>query len=93
MKKTLAYAFVFSHLVGSPSRLSVAVGQNGAPSNSGRLRVVMSTDFPPIAVVKGGGAPNDQKSDPDDMQSISFGADTVRVAIRKRRPPRSRRSA
>lgn len=35
-----------------------------------RLRVVMTTDFPPIGVVKGGNFPNDQKSDPDDMQSI-----------------------
>ncbi len=35
-----------------------------------RLRVIMTTDFPPIGVVKGGDAPNDQKSDPDDMQSI-----------------------
>ncbi|WP_231744251.1 nucleoside hydrolase-like domain-containing protein [Stieleria neptunia] len=35
-----------------------------------RLRVVMTTDFPPIGVVKGGNVPNDQKSDPDDMQSI-----------------------
>ena len=35
-----------------------------------RLRVVMMTDFPPIGVVKAGNVPNDQKSDPDDMQSI-----------------------
>ena len=35
-----------------------------------RLRVIMSTDFPPIGVVKGGNAPNDRKSDPDDMQSM-----------------------
>ncbi len=35
-----------------------------------RLRVVMSTDFPPIGVVKGGNVPNTQKSDPDDMQSM-----------------------
>lgn len=30
----------------------------------------MTSDFPPIGVVKGGNVPNDQKSDPDDMQSI-----------------------
>jgi len=35
-----------------------------------RLRVIMSSDFPPIGVVKGGSAPADQKSDPDDMQSM-----------------------
>ncbi|MFO1001293.1 MAG: DUF1593 domain-containing protein [Planctomycetaceae bacterium] len=35
-----------------------------------RLRVVVSTDFPPIGVVKAGDVPNDQKSDPDDMQSM-----------------------
>jgi hypothetical protein len=34
------------------------------------LRVVMSTDFPPIGVVKDGNVPNTQKSDPDDMQSM-----------------------
>lgn len=39
-------------------------------SKSGRLRVIMSSDFPPIGVVKGGDVPNDQKSDPDDMQSM-----------------------
>ena len=35
-----------------------------------KLRVVMTTDFPPIGVVKEGKVPNDQKSDPDDMQSM-----------------------
>ena len=35
-----------------------------------RLRVIMSSDFPPIGVVKEGNVPNDQKSDPDDMQSM-----------------------
>jgi hypothetical protein len=38
--------------------------------NTKALRVVISSDFPPIGVVKGGNAPNDQKSDPDDMQSM-----------------------
>jgi hypothetical protein len=36
-----------------------------------RLRVIMSSDFPPIGVVKGGDdVPNTKKSDPDDMQSM-----------------------
>ncbi len=36
-----------------------------------RLRVIMSSDFPPIGVVKGGDdVPNTMKSDPDDMQSM-----------------------
>ena len=38
--------------------------------STNRLRVIMTSDFPPIGVVKGGNVPNDQKSDPDDMQSI-----------------------
>ena len=38
--------------------------------STNRLRVIMTSDFPPIGVVKGGNLPNDQKSDPDDMQSI-----------------------
>jgi hypothetical protein len=35
-----------------------------------RLRVVITTDFPPIGVVKEGIVPKEQKSDPDDMQSM-----------------------
>ena len=35
-----------------------------------RLRVVVTTDLPPIGVVKEGNVPNDQKSDPDDLQSM-----------------------
>ncbi|TWT35242.1 hypothetical protein KOR34_01300 [Posidoniimonas corsicana] len=35
-----------------------------------RLRVIMTSDFPPIGVVKSGNVPNNQKSDPDDMQSM-----------------------
>ncbi len=35
-----------------------------------RLRIVVTTDFPPIGVVKAGNVPSDQKSDPDDMQSM-----------------------
>lgn len=35
-----------------------------------RLRVVVTSDMPPIGVVKAGKVPAEQKSDPDDMQSI-----------------------
>lgn len=35
-----------------------------------RLRVIMSSDFPPIGVVKSGDVHNTMKSDPDDMQSM-----------------------
>lgn len=35
-----------------------------------KLRVIVTTDFPPIGVVKAGDVPNDHKSDPDDMQSM-----------------------
>ncbi|MBS0262891.1 MAG: DUF1593 domain-containing protein [Planctomycetes bacterium] len=35
-----------------------------------RLRVVVTTDFPPLNVVKAGHVPPDQKSDPDDLQSL-----------------------
>lgn len=40
------------------------------PARQQQLRVVVTTDFPPIGVVKEGNVPNDQKSDPDDMQSM-----------------------
>jgi hypothetical protein len=35
-----------------------------------KLRVIMSSDFPPINVVKSGDVPDTQKSDPDDLQSM-----------------------
>lgn len=38
--------------------------------NKEKYRVMMTTDFPPIGVTKSGALPNNQKSDPDDMQSI-----------------------
>lgn len=47
---------------------STVVSPEGASRN--RLRIVVTTDFPPIGVVKQGNVPNDQKSDPDDMQSM-----------------------
>ena len=37
---------------------------------SERPRVIVTSDFPPIGVVKGGNVPNTMKSDPDDMQSM-----------------------
>ena len=39
-------------------------------NNNKRFRVIMSSDFPPIGVVKSGDVPNTMKSDPDDMQSM-----------------------
>lgn len=35
-----------------------------------RLRIVITTDFPPVDVVKDGDVPNHRKSDPDDVQSM-----------------------
>ncbi len=40
------------------------------PKSNEKYRVIMMSDFPPIGVVKGGDVPLNQKSDPDDMQSI-----------------------
>ena len=40
------------------------------PKQNEKLRVIMTTDFPPIGVVKGGNVPDNLKSDPDDMQSM-----------------------
>jgi hypothetical protein len=51
------------------TKSSQAADEN-ADARTERLRVIMTTDFPPIGVVKSGNVPNDQKSDPDDMQSI-----------------------
>ncbi|MBN1559578.1 DUF1593 domain-containing protein [candidate division KSB1 bacterium] len=49
---------------------SQLVARTKIGADATRLRVIMSSDFPPIGVVKGGDVPNDQKSDPDDMQSM-----------------------
>lgn len=44
---------------------------NAQTSSKEKLRVMMTSDFPPIGVVKGGDdVPNTMKSDPDDMQSM-----------------------
>lgn len=55
-----------SHVVSDPR------GHSAAKDNcmAKRLRVVVTSDFPPIGVVKAGNVPDDQKSDPDDMQSM-----------------------
>ncbi len=56
--------------VTEPTTMKVQVDQQEKPVVGKRLRVIMSSDFPPIGVVKGGDAPNTKKSDPDDMQSM-----------------------
>lgn len=60
-------AFVMTHAIGL-----LADEQTGpkALTNAARMRLVVTTDFPPIGVVKSGDVPADRKSDPDDMQSI-----------------------
>lgn len=48
-------------------------GQDKNPKGASvkaKYRVMMTSDFPPIGVVKSGDVPNTQKSDPDDMQSM-----------------------
>ncbi len=57
-----------SNLEASEQQSSVNTASDSKVST--RLRVIMSTDFPPIGVVKEGDVPNTQKSDPDDMQSM-----------------------
>jgi hypothetical protein len=61
-----SYRRIVVHPTGTATRVSLPP----KPSAVTRLRVVMSSDFPPIGVVKGGSVPNTQKSDPDDMQSM-----------------------
>jgi hypothetical protein len=63
-------ALAFLQILGWLALASVAADPALAQSDTRRLRVVITTDFPPIGVVKGGNVPNDQKSDPDDMQSM-----------------------
>jgi hypothetical protein len=57
--------------------ISIAIPYKTLKSNAEKLtgkeklRVIMTTDFPPIGVVKeGDNVPNTMKSDPDDMQSM-----------------------
>jgi hypothetical protein len=70
MKKPIMCVFVSFQVLGLIALQSVAADEAKTQSNATRLRVVMTTDFPPIGVVKGGNVPNDQKSDPDDLQSM-----------------------
>jgi hypothetical protein len=70
MTNPITYAFLLCQILGWAALQSVAADKAPAQSNAKRLRVVMTTDFPPIGVVKGGNVSNEQKSDPDDMQSM-----------------------
>lgn len=65
-----AKAFVAARRNAKPADAPPENSTQSSKPTGKRLRVVMTTDFPPIGVVKGGNVPNDQKSDPDDMQSI-----------------------
>jgi Protein of unknown function (DUF1593) len=46
------------------------VEDHAVDRRSKKMRVIMTSDFPPIGVVKSGYVPDNQKSDPDDMQSM-----------------------
>jgi hypothetical protein len=70
MKRQFMHAVVSLQMLGLLAVPSAAGEESTTQSSAKRLRVVMSSDFPPIGVVKGGNVPNDQKSDPDDMQSM-----------------------
>jgi hypothetical protein len=70
MAELTSYALLSFPMIGLLVLQSVADQTPAKSVNARRLRVVISTDFPPIGVVKGGNVPNDQKSDPDDMQSM-----------------------
>ncbi len=67
--RLLSCTIVVASLLVIPVNAMEKVKLPVAPSRA-RLRVIMSTDFPPIGVVKEGDVPNTQKSDPDDMQSM-----------------------
>jgi len=66
MKKNLLLVFLTAVTL-STGFNAVQAKYKSRPT-TGKLRVVMSSDFPPIGVVKEGDVPNTQKSDPDDMQ-------------------------
>ena len=79
VKKMMKYKFIFAAILALTVAFSVFCDNDGADFKAGadtntgnkRLRVIMSSDFPPIGVVKGGDdVPNTKKSDPDDMQSM-----------------------
>ena len=70
MKKIKSILLLVSIFI--QSFCSIGYTQNATPYVHGeKLRVIMTSDFPPIGVVKGGdNVPNTLKSDPDDMQSM-----------------------
>ena len=53
----------------SPTR-TTATEVDATREPTTRLRIVVTTDFPPIGAVKEGDVANELKSDPDDLQSI-----------------------
>ncbi len=56
---------------GDGTKFTKAMAQEWAKqSKKTKFRVMMTSDFPPIGVVKSGDVPLNQKSDPDDMQSM-----------------------
>lgn len=59
----------FAHYPAQSAETNPAATTSSGTTNQ-RLRVIMTTDFPPIGVVKSGNVPNTMKSDPDDMQSM-----------------------
>ena len=65
---SLARMFPFCALLALTS--VVEADEATTHSDNKRLRVIVTSDFPPIGVVKGGNVPNTMKSDPDDMQSM-----------------------
>ena len=69
--KAVCYTLICSTLLLlQSSHLFAAGATTDSETKTKRLRVIMTSDFPPIGVVKGGNAPNTMKSDPDDMQSM-----------------------
>jgi hypothetical protein len=68
MKTNFIFLVLIAVALSADSNAIQAKTELGYKDN--RLRVIMSSDFPPIGVVKGGNVPNTMKSDPDDMQSM-----------------------
>ena len=70
MKPFPCLATIFPFLVLLALTAIVEADDAKTQSDNKRLRVIVTSDFPPIGVVKGGNVPNTMKSDPDDMQSM-----------------------
>ena len=70
MKPCPCLATIFPFLVLLALTSIVEADDAKTQSDNKRLRVIITSDFPPIGVVKGGNVPNTMKSDPDDMQSM-----------------------